>query len=43
LAKEYNIEFDKNIKNGNSIDRIRLFGFNTKKILNQNIRKDIKL
>jgi len=42
LAKEYNIEFDKNITNGNSIDRIRLFGFNTKKILNQNIRKDIK-
>ena len=42
LAKEYNIEFDKNITNGNSIDSIRLFGFNNKRILNQNIRKDIK-
>ena len=42
LAKAYIIEFDKSITNGNSIDRIRLFGFSNKKILNQNIRKDIK-
>ena len=42
LAKEYTVEFDKNITNGNSIDRIRLFGFSNKKILNQNVRKDIK-
>ncbi len=42
LAKEYQIEFDKNITSGNSIDRIRLVGLNTKKHFNQNIRKDIK-
>jgi len=42
LAKDYIIEFDKNITKGISIDRIRLFGFNNKKIFNQNIRKDIK-
>jgi len=42
LAKEYQIEFDKSITSGNSIDRIRLIGFNEKKHFNQNIRKDIK-
>lgn len=42
LAKEYNIELDKSKTKGNAIDRVRLFGFNDKKILNQNIRKDIK-
>lgn len=42
LAKEYQIEFDKNITSGNSIDKIRLVGLNTKKHFNQNIRKDIK-
>jgi len=42
LAKEYQIEFDKNITSGNSIDRIRLIGLNTKKHFNQNIRKNIK-
>lgn len=42
LAKEYQIEFDKNITTGNSIDRIRLIGLNIKKHFNQNIRKDIK-
>jgi len=42
LAKEYKIEFDKGITSGNSIDRIRLVGFNDKKHFNQNIRKDIK-
>jgi hypothetical protein len=42
LAKEYQIEFDKSIAQGNSIDRIRLIGFNDKKHFNQNIRKNIK-
>jgi hypothetical protein len=42
LAKEYQIEFDKSITSGNSIDRVRLIGFNDKKQFNQNIRKDIK-
>ncbi|EAH9953198.1 restriction endonuclease [Campylobacter lari] len=42
LAKKYKIEFDKTKSNGNSIDRIRLAGFNTQMHFNQNIRKDIK-
>jgi hypothetical protein len=42
LAKKYIVEFDKSITPGNSIDRIRLNGFNTEKIFNQNIRQDIK-
>ncbi|TXE88164.1 restriction endonuclease [Campylobacter volucris] len=42
LAKKYRIELDKTKSNGNSIDRIRLIGFNTKTHFNQNIRKDIK-
>jgi len=42
LAKEYQIEFDKGITSGNSINRIRLAGLNTEKNFNQNIRKDIK-
>lgn len=42
LSKKYIVEVDKSLKNGNSIDRIRLCGFNNRKILNQNIRKDIK-
>ncbi len=42
LAKKYNIEFDKTQSSGNSIDRIRLVGFNTEFKFNQNIRKDIK-
>jgi len=42
LAKEYIVEIDKTITKGNSIDRIRLNGFNNSKPLNQNIRKDIK-
>ncbi len=42
LAKAYIVEFDKNQTSGNSIDRIRLDGFNIKRIFNQNIRKDIK-
>lgn len=42
LAKIYNVEFDKTKTPGNSIDRIRLNGFNTKKTFNQAIRQDIK-
>jgi len=42
LAKKYIVEFDKSITNGNSIDRIRLNGFNLQKTFNQNIRQDIK-
>ena len=42
LAKKYNVEFDKNITPGNSIDRIRLNGYNQEKTFNQNIRQDIK-
>ena len=42
LARKYKIEFDKSITSGNSIDRIRLNGFNDQKHFNQNIRKDIK-
>ena len=42
LAKKYIVEFDKTITNGNSIDRIRLNGFNTEQSFNQNIRQDIR-
>ncbi|MBR1773979.1 MAG: hypothetical protein IJ759_00475 [Bacteroidales bacterium] len=42
LAKKYVIEFDKLQTKGNSIDAIRLIGFNTEKSFNQAIRKDIK-
>lgn len=42
LAKKYKIELDKNQTPGNSIDRIRLNGFNNKKHFNQSIRKDIR-
>jgi len=42
LAKKYIVEFDKSVTSGNSIDRIRLNGFNEKKTFNQNIRQDIK-
>jgi hypothetical protein len=42
LAKKYIIEFDKSITPGNSIDRIRLNGINSKKFFNHNIRQDIK-
>jgi len=42
LAREYNVEFDKSTTSGNSIDRIRLNGFNTDKSFNHNIRQDIK-
>ncbi|EPZ5350656.1 restriction endonuclease [Campylobacter upsaliensis] len=42
LAKTYIVEFDKTRTSGNSIDAIRLQGFNPLKTFNQNIRKDIK-
>ena len=42
LAKEYVIELNKKETNGNSIDKIRLNGFNNEEIFNQNIRKDIR-
>lgn len=42
LAKKYIVEFDKSITAGNSIDQIRLLGFNTKQTFNQNIRTDIR-
>ncbi|MSN95894.1 restriction endonuclease [Campylobacter sp. FMV-PI01] len=42
LAKKYIVEFDKTITKGNTIDRIRLNGFNTEIYFNQHIRSDIK-
>ena len=42
LAKEYVIELNKAETRGNSIDKIRLIGFNNEKNFNQNIRKDIR-
>lgn len=42
LAKQYKVEFDKSQTKGNSIDAIRLIGFNTSKTFNQNIHPDIK-
>ena len=42
LAKKYIIEFDKNITSGNSIDRIRLHGFNKNFNFKNTIRQDIK-
>lgn len=42
LAKKYIIEFDKTRSSGNSIDAIRLNGFNNDTVFNQAIRSDIK-
>ncbi len=42
LARKYNVEFDKNLTKGNTIDAIRLNGFNEEVVFNQHIRKDIK-
>nr|WP_240146234.1 HNH endonuclease [Helicobacter pylori] len=42
MAKEFNSEFDKGQTLGNSIDRVRLNGYNTECVFNQNIRQDIK-
>jgi hypothetical protein len=42
LAKKYILDFDKSKTAGNSIDAIRLKGFNNEETFNQNIRQDIK-
>ncbi len=42
MAKEFILEFDKEQALGNSIDRIRLNGYNTRCVFNQSIRQDIK-
>ena len=42
IAKKYKVEVDKTLTPGNSIDAIRLNGFNKEKTFNQNIRADIK-
>lgn len=42
LAKKYIVEFDKTQTSGNSIDAVRLNGFNTEESFNQNIRQEIK-
>ena len=42
LAKTYNVEIDKSLTPGNSIDAIRLNGFKRKDTFSQSIRKDIK-
>lgn len=42
LSKKYKIEFDKSKTKGNSVDAVRLTGFNTKPLFNQSIRKDIR-
>lgn len=42
LAKKYVVKFDKTMTNGNSIDAIKLCGYNNEETFNQNIRKDIK-
>jgi len=42
LAREYDIETDKTTTNGNSIDYIRLAGFNSSVQFQQNVRQDIK-
>ena len=42
LARKYILEFDKSITSGNSIDAIRLYGFNNENNFKQNIRADIK-
>ncbi|HPT05757.1 MAG TPA: hypothetical protein PK500_03760 [Candidatus Egerieousia sp.] len=42
LAKRFVIDFNKTITTGNSIDAIRLNGFNKKPTFNQSIRSDIR-
>lgn len=42
LARKYVLEFDKSLSPGNSIDAIRLNGFNRESTFSQAIRKDIK-
>jgi len=42
LAKKYIVVFKKDVTPGNSIDKIKLNGYNSQKSFNQNIRKDIR-
>ena len=42
LAKKYIVQFDKSKTPSNSIDAVRLNGFNTEQTFSQNIRSDIK-
>lgn len=42
LARRYIVEFNKTITPGNSIDAVRLNGFQTEETFSQTIRKDIK-
>ena len=42
LAKQFLVEFDKALTPGNSIDAIRLIGYNKSNSFNQTIRSDIK-
>lgn len=42
LAKAYNVEVDKSLTAGNSIDAVRLNGFKKEDTFSQAIRKDIK-
>lgn len=42
LRKKYNVEIDKSRTPGNSIDAIRLVGFNTEEVFQQSIRADIR-
>jgi hypothetical protein len=42
LAKKFNVEFDKSLSSGNSIDAVRLNGYKMEDTFSQAIRKDIK-
>lgn len=42
LARRYNVEFCKSLTPGNSIDAIRLNGFNDSETFSQTVRKDIR-
>lgn len=42
LAKKFNVEFNKKLSPGTSIDAIRLNGYKIEEVFNQVIRKDIK-
>ncbi len=42
LARKYIVLFDKRLTQGNSIDAIRLNGYNKEPVFNQTIRKDIR-
>ena len=42
LAKKFNVEFDKSLSSGSSIDAVRLNGYKIEATFSQSIRKDIK-